>query len=241
MQSNEFFEAFLKRFLIKINKISFSLLLLDMKSFLLYAVLITLALMGFVTQSTTKPVRLFDGKTFRGWEGDTLHTWHIENGTIIGGSAEKMVPHNDFLCTTRSYANFILKLKVKLTGDKGFVNSGIQFRSKRLTDPAYEMIGYQADWGEGFWAGLYDESRRNKTLIKPDSVQILQWIKVNDWNDYVVHADKRRIRLYINGKQTVDYTEPDTTIPQSGLIGFQIHGGGVAQVAFKDVFIEELP
>lgn len=44
----------------------------------------------------------------------------------------------------------------------------------------------------------------------------------------------------INGHQTVDYTEPDANIPQSGLIGLQIHGGGKAQVEFKDIFITEL-
>ncbi len=196
---------------------------------------------SFVCSFTQKETSLFDGKTFSGWEGDTKNTWRIENGTIIGGSLEKTVPHNDFLCTTRTYANFILKLKIKLTGKEGFINSGIQFRSKRLTKPAYEMTGYQADWGKDYWASLYDESRRNKTLIKPDSVKILQWIKVNDWNDYEVHAENGRIKLYINGNQTVDYTEPDATIPQSGLIGFQIHGGGKAQVAFKNITIKELP
>jgi hypothetical protein len=196
---------------------------------------------SFVCSFTQKETSLFDGKTFAGWEGDTQNTWRIENGTIVGGSLETTVPHNDFLCTTRTYANFILKLKIKLTGNEGFINSGIQFRSKRLTNPAYEMTGYQADWGKDYWASLYDESRRNKTLIKPDSAKILQWIKVNDWNDYEVRAENRRIRLYINGKQTVDYTEPDTNIPQSGLIGVQIHGGGKAQVAFKDIYIKELP
>lgn len=196
---------------------------------------------SFVCSFTQKETSLFDGKTFAGWEGDIKNTWRIENGTIVGGSTEKTVPHNDFLCTTRTYANFILKLKIKLTGTEGFINSGIQFRSKRLTNPAYEMTGYQADWGKDYWASLYDESRRNKTLIKPDSVKILQWIKVNEWNDYEVHAQGRHIQLFINGKQTVDYTEPDATIPQSGLIGFQIHGGGKAQVAFKDIYINELP
>ena len=212
-----------------------------MKSYLVYSILIGFGLMGFVPQLVTKPVRLFDGKTFKGWEGDTLHTWRIENGVLIGGSTENHVPHNDFLCTTRPYANFIMKLKVKLTGSKGFINSGVQFRSKRLVNPPYEMEGYQADWGEGFWGGLYDESRRNKTLIRPDSIQVLKWIKKNDWNDYEIRAEKRHIRLYVNGKQTVDYHEPDASIPQSGLIGFQIHGGGAAQVAFKDITLEELP
>jgi hypothetical protein len=212
-----------------------------MKSLLFYSVLTTIFLVGFVAQSTKKATRLFDGKTFRGWEGDTINTWRVENDAIMGGSPDQMVPQNNFLCTTRSYANFILKLKVRLTGTKGFINTGIQFRSKRSTNPANEMIGYQADWGPNFWGSLYDESRRNKTLMKPDSVQILKWIKVNDWNDYEIHANNSRIRLYINGKQTVDYTETDASIPQSGLIGLQIHGGGVTQVAFKDITLEELP
>lgn len=184
--------------------------------------------------------QLFDGKTFTGWEGDTIHTWRIENGMLIGGSLKNTVPNNDFLCTQKSYSDFILKLKIKLTGDEGFINSGIQFRSKRMTDPDFEMKGYQADWGENYWASLYDESRRNKTLAAPDSLKVLQWIKKDDWNDYEVHAENRRIRLYINGHQTVDYTEEDKSIPQSGLIGFQIHGGGKAQVAFKDIILEEL-
>lgn len=158
----------------------------------------------------------------------------------MGGSLDQTVPHNDFLCTERSYANFILKLKIKLTGHEGFINSGIQFRSKRLIEPPYEMTGYQADWGENYWASLYDESRRNKTLMAPDSTKVLEWITVGDWNDYEIRAEDRRIRLYINGHMTVDYTEADTIIPQSGLIGLQIHGAGKALVAFKDIIIEEL-
>ncbi|RCR69838.1 3-keto-disaccharide hydrolase [Larkinella punicea] len=195
---------------------------------------------GFIARSPQKAVRLFDGKTFRGWEGDTLKTWRIRDGALVGGSLTETVPHNDFLCTTRPYANFILRVKFKLLGTDGFINTGVQFRSKRLTNPAYEMTGYQADLGKGYWASLYDESRRNKTLIAPDSMLVKKILKPNDWNDYEIRAENRRIRLYLNGKQTVDYTEPDRTIPQEGLIGLQIHGGGKAEVHFKDLFLEEL-
>lgn len=212
-----------------------------MKQFVYIAVMAAIALTGFKVVHLPKKRALFDGKTFRGWEGDTLTTWRIENGTIAAGRTGAMVPHNDFLCTTRTYANFILRLKVRLTGTKGFVNAGVQFRSKRLTKPAYEMIGYQADWGSKYWGSLYDESRRNKTLVQPDSVKMAKWVRLNDWNAYEIRAENRRIRLYVNGNQTVDYTEPDVTIPQSGLIGLQIHGNGVTQVAYKDIDIEELP
>lgn len=205
-----------------------------------------LALFAFVllhfgcTQKENQPVSIFNGKNFDGWEGDTTQIWRIENGEIIGGSLTETVAHNEFLCTTKTYDDFILNLKIKLTGDEGFINSGIQFRSVRLKEPPYEMQGYQADFGENYWAGLYDESRRDSTLIAPDSAQVLGWVKVNDWNDYTVHAEGRRIRLYLNGHQTIDYTEADESIPQKGLIGLQIHGGGRAQVAFRDMTIREI-
>lgn len=210
------------------------------KHLLIYVAAGMITLTNFLMTPAQKAAQLFDGKSFKGWEGDTVKTWRIENGAIVGGSLVTKVPNNEFLCTTRSYANFDLKLKFKLSGTEGFINTGVQFRSKRLKDPAYEMTGYQADLGDKYWASLYDESRRNKTLIAPEESLIKKILKPGDWNDYEVRAENRRIRIYLNGQLTVDYTEPDETIPQTGLIGLQIHGGGKAQVAYKDLYIQEL-
>lgn len=187
-----------------------------------------------------KPVRIFDGKTFKGWEGDTTKTWRIQDGALAGGSLTEMVPHNNFLCTRKEYGNFRLRLKFKLLGREGFINTGVQFHSKRAVNPAYEMIGYQADLGDKYWASLYDESRRNKTLVGPDSVTVGKILKPDAWNDYEVWAENGRIRISLNGTRTVDYVEPDKTIPQKGVIGLQIHGGGKALVFYKDIWIEEL-
>ena len=191
-------------------------------------------------QCAPKADLLFDGQTFTGWEGDTVTTWRVENGAIAGGSLSETVPHNDFLCTTESYGDFVLRLKFKLTGSEGFINAGVQFRSQRLDDPPYEMTGYQADLGPGYWGSLYDESRRNKTLAAPDSTQMKELLRPDDWNDYEIRAEGKRIRLFVNGSQTVDYTEPDDSIPQSGIIGLQVHGGGKAKVYYKDITLEEL-
>ena len=209
-----------------------------MKSYSLFFYLFTLLLLSIGQYS--KEESLFDGLTFNGWEGDTLNTWRIEDNMIIGGSFIKNIPENNFLCTRRSYRNFILKFKIKLVGHEGFINAGLQFRSVRSTNPSNEMIGYQADWGKDYWASLYDESRRNKTLASPDSAKVLTWIKQNDWNDYVILAKNNRIRLFINGHKSVDYLESDFSIPLSGLIGLQIHGGGKAEVYFKELYMKEL-
>ncbi|MGV3587416.1 MAG: 3-keto-disaccharide hydrolase [Adhaeribacter sp.] len=212
-----------------------------MRILLFLLVLFVSNIPGLISQPRPKQVRLFDGKTFRGWEGDTLRNWRIQEGALVGGSLTEKVPHNEFISTTKSYANYILKLKFKLTGSEGFINGGVQFHSQRIQNPAYEMIGYQADIGKGYWGSLYDESRRNKLLATADSMQIKKLLRPNDWNDYQVHTEGQRIRIFLNGTQTVDYTETDLAIPQSGRIALQIHGGGKAQVYYKDIILEELP
>lgn len=202
--------------------------------------LTTVVLIGIMSCHTYRTELLFDGQTFNGWEGDTITTWQIVDGAIVGGSLTDTVPHNDFVVTTESYNNFILKLKFKLEGSEGFINAGVQFRSRRLREPAYEMIGYQADIGDKLWGALYDESRRKTVLSRPDTLVNKPTVNLQGWNDYEIHAEGNRIRLFLNGTQTVDYTEPDTTIIQKGKIGLQIHGNGKARVAYKDIFIQEL-
>src|SRR5437870_4002838 len=75
--------------------------------------------------------RLFDGKTFAGWEGETNRTWRIEAGAITAGSAEKAAARNEFLATIREFTNFDLRVKFKIEGTEA-LNAGVQFRSKRI-------------------------------------------------------------------------------------------------------------
>lgn len=184
---------------------------------------------------------LFDGKTFKGWDGN-LKIFRIEGGAIVGGSLKQQVPRNEFLCTKNQYADFELRLKFKLLG-KG-ANAGVQIRSRRAPKDSpqpNEMIGYQADLGDGWWGCLYDESRRRKVLAGPPKETLGKLVKRDDWNQYVIRCRGRRIQLWVNGKKTVDYTEPDKKIPQKGLIGLQIHGGPPSEAWYKDIMIRQLP
>ena len=191
-------------------------------------------------QAPQKPVALFDGRSFAGWDGDIKGTWRVQDGAIVGGSQTAQVPRNEFLTTTRSFADFVLRVRFRLVGTEGFINGGVQFRSRRLDKPAHEMTGYQADLGDQYWGSLYDESRRNKTLVAPDAKLIDEILKRGDWNEYEIRAEGPRIRLSINGRQTIDYTETDPAIPREGLIGLQIHGGGKAEAWYRDITILEL-
>ncbi len=188
------------------------------------------------------PAPLFDGRTLAGWEGDA-QWWRVQDGALTGGSTTEKVPRNFFLATTRSFQNFELRLKIKITGDPstGLINSGIQIRSQRVPGgPA--MSGYQVDAGDKYWGDIYDEHRRNKALVKPiDPAATLAAVRSRDWNDYRILAEGPRIRSWINGVLAHDYTETDPTIALDGKIGIQIHSGGIALVQVKDVTLDPLP
>jgi hypothetical protein len=186
-----------------------------------------------------KPVSLFDGKTFNGWEGDTAKTFRIQDGAIVGGSLTDKVPRNEFLATTRPYTNFVLRLEFKLLGGPK-ANAGVQIRTQRIPNH-HEVSGYQADMGDGWWGSLYDESRRNKVLAKADPQLTDKLVKRNEWNTYEIRCEGKRIRLAINGTQTVDYTEEDAKLPQFGIIAVQIHGGPPSEAWYRKIAIEELP
>ncbi len=183
-------------------------------------------------------VSIFDGKSFEGWEGN-LDSFRIEDGAIVGGSLERKVPRNEFLCTTKEYRDFELRLKVKLVGDPATANAGIQIRSRRRPNH-HEMIGYQADMGQHYWGCLYDESRRNRILAKPDAGELRRVLKAGDWNQYVIRCVGRRVELWLNGYKTVDYVEEDESVEQAGLIGLQIHSGPPTEAWYKDINIEVL-
>ena len=106
------------------------------------------------------------------------------------------------------------------------------------------MIGYQADLGESgsrsCWGCLYDESRRSIVLAGPTEAEQVEIIRPEGWNDYAIRCEGRRIQIWINGRPTVDYTEPDVTLPQTGVIGLQIHGGPASEAWYKAIRIRDL-
>ncbi|HEX8296703.1 MAG TPA: DUF1080 domain-containing protein [Chthoniobacteraceae bacterium] len=210
-----------------------------MKLFLALLLISTLSLQAEPAVSNDRTVSLFDGKTLAGWQGNPK-LWRISAGVISGGSLSEKVAHNDFLVSERSYQNFDLRLKIKLSGTEGFINSGVQIRSVRLPGST-EMSGYQIDAGDQWWGKLYDESRRKKVIGEPaDPEAVNRAIKKDDWNEFRIRAEGPRIQTWINGVPALDYTEADPTIPQDGYLGLQIHGGGKALAEFKDLTIEEL-
>jgi hypothetical protein len=181
---------------------------------------------------------LFDGKSLSQWEGNT-EWFRVQDNAIVAGSLEQKIPHNEFLCTKHRYADFELRLEVKLRGQGE--NAGIQFRSERVPNHT-EVSGYQADVGVAFkrpvWGALYDESRRRKMLAEGPADKVPQWVKNGDWNELAISAKGPRIQIWLNGHPTIDYTEDDATIARQGVIGLQIHSGPPTEALYRNIRIK---
>jgi poly-gamma-glutamate synthesis protein (capsule biosynthesis protein) len=184
--------------------------------------------------------RLFDGKSFEGWEGN-LRTFRVEDGAVVAGSLEYPIAHNEFLCTRREYGDFELRLEARLRG--AGQNAGIQFRSRRVPNH-FEVSGYQCDMGEmkdaPIWGWLYDESRRNKFLAQADPAKLKAVYKPGRWHDLKIRCTGSRIEIWVNDLQTVDYTEPDAGVARKGVIALQIHGGAPAEAYYRNIRIQRL-
>lgn len=106
---------------------------------------------------------IFDGKSLDGWDADTAY-WRVENGTIVGEiTPEKPLKANSFLIWKGGEPGdfeFIADFKISESG-----NSGINYRSERLTDIPYALKGYQADIdGKINYTGQNYEERKRTTL-----------------------------------------------------------------------------
>lgn len=181
---------------------------------------------------------MFDGATLNGWSGN-LKYFRVHEGTIVAGSLSEPIPRNEFLTSAEEYANFELRLDVRLVDGNG--NAGVQFRSRREAQGS-EMIGYQADVANGFWGGLYDESRRRTFLGTRLNVEAMKAaLRPDGWNTYVIRCEGSRVRIWLNEVLTLDYLEPDVAVTRSGLIGLQIHEGEPAEAHYRNLVIQRLP
>ena len=107
--------------------------------------------------------RIFDGKSLKGWSGDTKY-WRVENGNIVGEiTPETLLKTNSFLTWQGGEpSDFEIRAEFNIT-EKG--NSGINYRSVIFPDVPNELKGYQADIdGANRYTGQNYEERGRTTL-----------------------------------------------------------------------------
>lgn len=194
-----------------------------------------------------QPVELFNGKDLAGWvQRGGKATYSVSGNEIVGTST--LNTPNTFLCTERTYGDFILEYDFKVDPK---LNSGVQIRSecfdtakeiewrgKTIKIPANRVHGYQVEIdpdvprGRMWSAGLFDEGRR-AWLFPNDgekgqrgmafSEQGRKIFKPNDWNHVRVEAIGDSIKTWLNGTPCADLK--DSMTPR-GFIALQVHAIG---------------
>lgn len=183
---------------------------------------------------------LFNGSDLEGWEiKNGTAPFTVENGMIVGTYVGGTP--NTFLCTKKSYADFILTFEGYL--GEG-TNSGVMFRAQSKPDYKDGKVhGYQMEMDptkRKWTGGIFDEGRRKWIYNLERNAPAKEAFKLNEWNQFRVEAIGSNLRIWVNGVQTADLVDD---LDASGFIGLQVHSIGKnkdlegRQVKFKNIKI----
>ncbi|MBA3974463.1 MAG: DUF1080 domain-containing protein [Candidatus Solibacter sp.] len=186
--------------------------------------------------------RIFDGKTLEGWRliRGRGRGYVVEDGILVcprdgGGN----------LFTEAEYADFILRLEWRLWAGG---NNGIGIRAPFEGDAAFVGMEIQVlddngpmykDLKPGQYTGsVYDVAAARRGFVKP----------AGEWNRFEIHAEKRIIRVTLNGELITDADLSRITDPKilarhpglartSGHIGLLGHG---TRVEFRKLRVKTI-
>lgn len=211
---------------------------------------------------------LFNGKDLTGWDGDP-RLWSVKDGVIHGETTEENpTKGNTFLIwKDGTLKDFDLRLSFRCNATN---NSGIQYRSKRLTadeKPSNDWVvkGYQHELRNELKfpntsAFIYDERGKRgrmcqvgevavweadgKKVIRDDLIDeahFAEVFKLDDWNDVVIIAKGNRIVHYLNGRLILDFTDKHPELAlKEGVLAVQLHGGKPMWAEFKNIRLAEI-
>jgi hypothetical protein len=205
---------------------------------------------------------IFDGKTLDQWDGDP-RLWSVKDG-VIRGETTKENPANGntfIIWKGGTVQDFELRLSFRMNDTN---NSGIQYRSKHITEGdvrnKWVVRGYQAEvrvdaetpgfiYDEGGKRqrmclvgerAAWEDGKKNVTGSVGDPAAIRAKLKPDGWNDYVIIAKGNHVQHFINGVQTIDFTDKDPKLALTeGILALQLHQGKPMWVEFKDIRLKQ--
>ena len=223
--------------------------------------LVVIACVSFVNNETVpqkgKWVKLFDGKSLKGWHGfnktGIIKNWDIEDGALVCLGAAKDA-HGGDIVTNVAYDNFELKWEWKIDkqGNSGVmyhVVEGKKYKSPYETGPEYQMIDdidfpeKLEDW-QKTGADYAMNIANDKKKVNP----------VGEWNTSKIVFNKGHVEHWLNGEKIVSFQAwdakwmkekqegkwkdyPDYGLAKKGLIALQDHGN---KAYYKNIMIKAL-
>jgi hypothetical protein len=185
--------------------------------------------------------KLFDGKSITGWRLMAVHggnggIWVVERGALVGDQDNEH--KGGLIATERKYSDF--EIEVEFQADFP-VDSGLFLRTRD------DGMGYQItiDHREGGYIGSLYAPAEGGYLV--ENKEWPKAYKKSGWNRLRVRIDGQpaHIAAWLNGIETIDFTDTRQRYPRDGYIGLQVHGGAgswgdKSKVRFRSVKLREL-
>jgi len=139
---------------------------------------------------------IFDGKSLDGWKvGHNEETFKLQNGEIV---AHGPTAHLFYVGDPKPFKNFELRVDVMTEPNS---NGGIYFHTK-YQEKSWPKYGFEAQVNNS-----HSDWKRTGSLY--DVVNVKEtYVKDNEWYTQTIIVKDKNVKIKINDKTVVDYTEP---------------------------------
>ncbi len=182
---------------------------------------------------------LFDGKSLEGWDAEALvECFKVQDGSIVAGGGPLARLSYVGPVNKHDFKNFELKIEVLA---KPGSNGGVFFHTGAQSK--FLKKGYEAQ----VFNSCGDKRQTGSLLVVED--HDTSPVKDDEWFEYHILVSGKRIVLKVNGKTTVDYTEPvnpqrpdswEDRVLSHGLIAIQAHDPH-STVLYRKIRVKVLP
>ena len=180
---------------------------------------------------------LFDGKTMKGWKlaEENADAWHVEDGNLMC-DGERC--HLFYVGDLAPMKDFHFKCEVMTTPGS---NAGIYFHTK-YQPTGWPKYGYECQVNI-----THKDPKKTSSLYGVENIAD-PGVKDNEWYTQEIIVRGRNIKLIVNGKTMVDYTESEDKEAfskdferrlGSGTIALQAHDP-MSKVYFRNLQVKPL-
>ncbi len=190
-------------------------------------------------------VSLFNGKDLEGWKANeeaaksATPVFSVADGKLVvkGGRAHLFYAGK---VNEAKFQNFEFKAKV-LT--KKNANSGLYFHTEYQAD-GWPSKGYESQVNNSF-----EKDPRKTGSIYAIKDQLEKMVGDDEWFDYHIKVEGKKITVKINGKVSAEYEEKEGETRAKGMEGRWLKGGTFAiqahdpgcEAHYKDIKVKPLP
>lgn len=185
-------------------------------------------------------ITLFDGESLDGWKAsENTECFTVKDGSIVANGKRSHLFYDGPLAAA-GFKNYELKVEVMARKNS---NGGIYIHTE-YQDNGWPAKGYEIQVNNTFTK----DPRKTGSLYSIEDITE-QLIEDNAWfTEHIIVKDKQ-ITIKVNGKTTVDYTEPENVERPANMKGRILSGGTIAlqghdpgsTVYYRNIQIKPLP